>query len=162
MSQSKINDIKAKIIIALDLAQDDKAAEVLANIIEENHSIEDFIYDHAQGEDTDSRDQLQDFIDSFDESDADQSIDFDGNEYRIIAAGSIWEIYRDEIEQIVTDCYDLKLDKIPDFIAFSIDWERTAQNAFVDGYGHTFSSYDHSEIEVSINGTTEFHVFRTN
>jgi hypothetical protein len=132
MSQSKINDIKAKIIIALDLAQDDKAAEVLACIIEENHSIEDFIYEHQQGEDTDSRDQLQDFIDSFDESDSDQTLEFDGNEYRIISAGSIWEIYRDEIENIVTDCYDLKLDKIPDFISVSIVWEKTAQNAFAD------------------------------
>ena len=79
----------------------------------------------------------------------DFNFDFDGNEYRIISEGAIWDIYVQEIKNIVTDCYDLKLDKIPDFVAFSIDWEQTARNAYSDGYGHTFSSYDGSGIEVN-------------
>jgi hypothetical protein len=40
------------------------------------------------------------------------------------------------IKTITLDCYDLKL---PDFLA--IDWEETAQNCSVDGYGNTFASY---------------------
>lgn len=87
----------------------------------------------------------------------DFTVDFDGNEYRIISDSSIWEIYVEEIKNIVNDCYDLKLDKIPDFIAFEIDWEQTAKNAHVDGYGHTFASYDGEESEAA-----GFWIFRTN
>lgn len=87
----------------------------------------------------------------------DFTFDLDGNEYRIISDSSIWDIYVETIKEIVTDCYDLNLDKVPDFIALSIDWEQTAQNAFADGYGHTFSGYDGSEIEVS-----GYYIFRTN
>ena len=34
---------------------------------------------------------------------------------------------------------------MPDWLA--VDWEETAQNCFVDGYGHTFARYDGYEIE---------------
>jgi hypothetical protein len=87
----------------------------------------------------------------------DYNIDFDGNEYRIISDSSIWEIYVEEIKNIVTDCYDLNLDAIPSFIAVEIDWEQTATNAHADGYGHTFASYDHEESEAA-----GFWIFRTN
>lgn len=88
----------------------------------------------------------------------DFNLDFDGNEYRIISESDIWEIYVEEIKNLVEDCYSdvIKLGKIPTFIAVSIDWEQTAQNAFVDGYGHTFSSYDHSEAEAA-----GYYIFRT-
>lgn len=89
----------------------------------------------------------------------DFSFDFDGNEYRIIHDAAIWDIYVDEIKQIVNDCYDIKLDKIPAFIAVSIDWEATAHNAYSDGYGHTFASYDGEET-TSDNG--DYWIFRTN
>ena len=82
---------------------------------------------------------------------------FEGNEYRIINDDVIWDIYRDDIQRIVKECYDLKLNDIPDFVAFNIDWEQTARNAYSDGYGHTFSSYDHSEIEAG-----GYWIFRTN
>lgn len=85
------------------------------------------------------------------------NIDFDGNEYRIIGDSEIWDIYVEEIKNTVTDCYDLKLDNIPDFVAFSIDWEQTAKNAYTDGYGHTFATYDGKE--TSSNGMW---IFRTN
>ena len=38
--------------------------------------------------------------------------EFDGNEYRCISEGSIWDIYVEEIKQTVEECYDLKLDNI--------------------------------------------------
>ena len=89
-------------------------------------------------------------------------IDIDGNEYRVIAESAIWDIYVETIKELVNDCYDLKLDDIPSFIAFDINWERTATNTHVDGYGHTFSSYDGSECtSESINGEY-YWVFRTN
>ena len=89
----------------------------------------------------------------------DFNLDFDGNEYRIISESDIWEIYVDAIKETVEDCYSdvINLDKIPSFIAVSIDWEQTAKNAYVDGYGHTFSSYDHSETEAA-----GYYIFRTN
>jgi hypothetical protein len=83
--------------------------------------------------------------------------EYDGNEYRIIAESGIWDIYVEAIKNIVTDCYDLKLENIPDFVAWEIDWEQTAENAYVDGYGHTFSGYDGSELE-----TKNYYIFRTN
>lgn len=83
--------------------------------------------------------------------------ELDGNEYRIISDSSIWDIYVETIKEIVKDCYDLKLENIPDFIAFEIDWEQTAQNAYVDGYGHTLASYDGEESEAA-----GYYIFRTN
>lgn len=87
----------------------------------------------------------------------DFTFELDGNEYRVIADDAIWDIYVETIKEIVNDCYDLKLDSIPDFIALEIDWEQTAVNAYADGYGHTFSSYDGSECE-----TKNHYIFRTN
>lgn len=150
-----LNKICAALQIEID-SDDWQIAGILAAIIDENHSLDDFIYP-VDSEDTDNRQELQDFIDEFDLSDSDQTVEFDGNEYRIIRDSDIWDIYRDEIQSIVEDCYDLNLDKVPGFIALSIDWEQTAKNAYVDGYGHTFSSYDHSEIE-----TADHWIFRTN
>lgn len=87
--------------------------------------------------------------------------EFDGNEYRLIKSDEdvIWPIYRDEIQNLVEDCYSevLDLSKIPAFIAVSVDWEQTAKNAYADGYGHQFSSYDGSEHEAG-----GYYIFRTN
>lgn len=122
-------------------------APILANIIEENHSM-DSLYS-------------SDIINAIDEIDQnygeDFTLDFDGAEYRIINNKSIWDIYVDTIKQIVEDCYKLNLDKIPSFISVSVDWEQTAHNAYVDGYGHTFSGYDGSELECG-----NYYIFRTN
>ena len=89
----------------------------------------------------------------------DFTLDFDGNEYRIIAESDIWEIYVEEIKNTVEDCYSdcINLDKIPSFIVVSIDWEQTANNAYTDGYGHTFSGYDGSEEEAA-----GYYIFRAN
>lgn len=84
--------------------------------------------------------------------------EFDGNEYRLIEDSAIWEISRDEIQRIVEECYELNLDKVPSFVALSIDWEQTAANAFVDGYAHNFSSYD-GETDIEVGG---YHVFYIN
>lgn len=89
--------------------------------------------------------------------DDDFYFEYDGNEYRIISESAIWDIYVEEIQSTVEDCYDLKLDKIPSFIEFSIDWEATAKNCYADGYGHHFSGYDGSELEIG-----DYYVFRTN
>jgi hypothetical protein len=88
----------------------------------------------------------------------DFNLEFDGNEYRLINDSDIWQIYSDEIKSTVEECYSdvLKLDKIPSFISVSVDWDQTAKNAYVDGYGHTFSSYDGSEEE-----SAGYYIFRT-
>lgn len=98
---------------------------------------------------TTARDAITGLREKIENAENDFNFDFDGIEYRIIADSAIWDIYVEEIKRIVEDCYELNLDKIPDFIAVNIDWEKTAENAFADGYGHTFSSYDHSKIDVA-------------
>jgi len=118
---------------------------ILRAIIEEhNHNVD---MDQAKEAIETLKDSLED----------DFTFDFDGNEYRIISDAVIWSIYRDEIQNIVEECYELKLDSIPAFVAFNIDWEQTAKNAYSDGYGHTFSGYDGSEVEAA-----GYWVFRTN
>lgn len=118
---------------------------ILRAIIDEhNHSIDM----------SDAREAIETLRDSLED---DFTFDFDGNEYRIISDDAIWSIYRDEIQNLVEECYELKLDSIPDFVAFNIDWEQTAKNAYDDGYGHTFSGYDGSEVEAA-----GYWVFRTN
>lgn len=104
---------------------------------------------------TDAREAIETLREKMGEDDF--SFELDGNEYRIISESEIWDIYVEEIKNIVNDCYDLKLDQVPAFIALSIDWEETAKNAYVDGYGHTFSSYDGSECEAG-----GYYIFRTN
>ena len=63
----------------------------------------------------------------------------DDCEYRIIHQDVIWEAYVEEIKLIIETCYDINAPKW-----LSIDWEQTAKNCFIDGYGHTFSTYDGS------------------
>lgn len=104
---------------------------------------------------TDARAAIETLRDKIGEDDF--TFDFDGSEYRIISESAIWNIYVEEIRQLVENCYDLKLNNIPDFVAWSIDWEQTAKNAYADGYGHTFSNYDGSEYEAG-----GYYIFRTN
>lgn len=89
----------------------------------------------------------------------DFNLEFDGNEYRIIHNLNIWDIYVEEIKRTVEDCYELNLDKIPAFIAVSVDWEATAHNAHADGYGHTFAGYDGEETQ---SDNSDYWIFRTN
>jgi len=81
--------------------------------------------------------------------------DIDGCEYRIIHQDIIWKTYVEEIKMIAEDYYVIKA---PEWL--SIDWEQTAKNCFVDGYGHTFSIYDGSE-EECIFGEENYYIFRT-
>lgn len=83
-------------------------------------------------------------------------IDIDGEEFRFIHKDHIWDIYVESVKQMVEDCYDIKA---PDWLA--INWEKTADNCYVDGYGHHFSHYDGSEYEHTIDGQ-RYYIFRTN
>lgn len=124
---------------------------ILAGMIEENHDITDF-------DESELIEALNDIAGNYS---FDFSIEFDGAEYRVIHESDIWCIYVDTIRDIVQDCYSdiINLDKVPSFIAVAIDWEATAHNAYADGYGygHTFSSYDGSELF-----TINHCIFRTN
>lgn len=128
-----------------------RAVQILQTICDsQNHSVPD-VDDDA----SDIFETLEEIENHIGEDDF--TIEFDGNEYRLIADPAIWDIYVEEIKNTVEDCYELNLDKIPSFIAVSIDWEATANNAYADGYGHTFSSYDGSEEEAA-----GYYIFRTN
>jgi hypothetical protein len=166
----------------LDLSTiNSEAVDILVEILENHdHSLSDpceFIQDIGEWDSEEGmlkalqeyREELQseysELIEALDNLDLelyshsreDFSFEYDGNEYRIISQSSIWDIYVETIKDIVNDCYDLKLDNIPSFVSWEIDWEQTAKNAHVDGYGHTFSGYDGSELE-----TKNHYIFRTN
>ena len=85
-------------------------------------------------------------------------IDYDGIQYRLISGGCLWETYVDTIKDTVENCYNLNLNNIPSFVSFSIDWEETAKNCLVDGYAHTFSSYD-GDFHIEVN---DYNIFWTN
>jgi len=125
-----------------------KAAKAILGEICKSHS-HDVTYSEA-------KEALVELNDGISEKE-DIWFEFDGNDYRIIHEDSIWDIYVDEIKEVVNDCYDLKLDDVPDWIALEIDWEQTAKNAYVDGYGHHFSSYDGSETDAA-----KHFIFRVN
>jgi hypothetical protein len=141
-----------------------RAVQILQTICDaQNHTIPNYPEQdlHEDFEDDTSFifEALEELETKIHEGDDDFYFEFDGNEYRIIKESEIWGIYFDEIKNTVEDCYSnvINLDKIPSFIAVSIDWEQTAKNAYVDGYGHTFSSYDGSEEEAA-----GYYIFRTN
>ena len=82
-------------------------------------------------------------------------VDFGRIEYRIIHDNSIERIHREEIEELVDDCY---LSEASDFCKRYFDYDSFARDCRInDGYGHHFASYDGEEIEVG-----DWHVFRIN
>lgn len=98
-------------------------------------------------------DELQELCDNL--SGADFTIELDDAEYRFIHDAEIEAIYKDSIRELVEECYLVGAKEFPWWIA--IDWTQTAQNCFADGYGHHFSSYDGSELEIA-----DYLVFRIN
>ena len=82
--------------------------------------------------------------------------DIDVCQYRFMHEDIIWDTYVEEIRRITEDCYN-----IPELHWLAIDWEETAQNCIVDGYGHTFSTYNGSEDEY-IFGEENYYIFRIN
>ena len=68
-----------------------------------------------------------------------------GMEYRVIHEDIIKTIHKEEVQDLVQECYlgELDLDK---YWWIAIDWDETAENVrMTDGYGNHFSAYDHSE-----------------
>lgn len=88
------------------------------------------------------------------------SSDFEVDNVRFISSDYIDEIWTDSLIEMIKDCYDFAdtIEELPSFVAFSIDWEETANNCKVDGLGHHFNSYDGGEEEITIDGTL-YHVF---
>jgi len=103
-----------------------------------------------------NRDEARELTQYLTDVEADFCIDIDGQEYRFIHDLEIWDIYVEAIKEITEDCYDIKA---PTWLA--IDWEQTAENCSVDGYGHTFASYDGEELECNFDGAN-YYIFRTN
>ena len=126
---------------------------VKAENIREIRKVYDFVIEDLQLEPT--KGEIRDLIDEL-ESEDDFTIDIDGKEYRFIKDYAIWEIYKEGIKEITEDCYEIKA---PSWLV--IDWEETAENCYVDGYGHHFSSYDGSEEEARLL-REDWYIFRTN
>jgi len=121
--------------------------------------MECIINEHGHSIDEESPDEV---IEALDEIEAhngqDFTLDFDGNEYRLIPDSEIESTYRDTIEELIDDCYpEVKKAMEHSWIAIEIDWDQTVKNAMQDGYGHTFSSYDGSEHEAG-----DYWIFRAN
>lgn len=149
------NDIKSdkeiiqSIIATSEGDYSDKTIDILGCIVtEHNHSI-----------DEETPDEVIEALDVIEAGlGGDFTLDFDGNEYRIISEDIIDSVYTDAIKDIVSDCYP-EVEKALEhsWIAIEIDWDKTVENAMQDGYGHTFSGYDGSEYEAG-----GHYVFRTN
>lgn len=105
-------------------------------------SIVDYILDH--GGDTVSIEVYIEILELVENASSDGSIEHSDlcREFRLIYDDDIEQIYQDYIEEMVKDCY-LSSYELPSFL--EIDWEQTAKNCLVDGYGHSFSGYDGSE-----------------
>jgi len=76
-----------------------------------------------------------------------------GGDVRMIDGDAIDEIHHESLIEQIKECYDLS--DLPSFI--EIDWDKTANNCAVDGYGHHFASYNGEEYE-----TENWWFFRTN
>ena len=96
-------------------------------------------------------DELQELCDNLGCDDF--TIKLGGCEYRFIDEDAIDSIYEDAIRDLVEDCYLCGAEKMPWWI--EIDWEKTAQNCLVDGYAHTFATYDGMEYTVE-----SYYIFR--
>lgn len=90
----------------------------------------------------------------------DNQIDFifeiDGIDYRFIDENNIWDIYYDEQKELIEELY---LPNINKQWWIEIDWDKTIDNVFSDGYGHHFSSYDGSEEQIKFNGSN-YYIFK--
>ena len=105
--------------------------------------------------DDDIKQEYIDTIENAIESD-NSTIELDGMEFRLINEDAIREIYQDEQEELIKDCYLSNLKEIPWWL--EIDWEKTVENVLdSDGYGHHFASYDGGELY-----TDGYYIFRTN
>jgi len=105
--------------------------------------------------DDDIKQEYIDTIENAIESD-NSTIELDSMEFRIINEDAIREIYQDEQEELIKDCYLSNLKEIPWWL--EIDWEKTVENVLdSDGYGHHFASYDGGELY-----TDGYYIFRTN
>ena len=98
-------------------------------------------------------------MDAYDSArDADDfTVETDEGEYRFIEEDAIERIHREEIENIVDDCY-LSDKNIPEMIKRYFDYDSFARDCRLsEGYGNHFSSYDGSEEQ---NGN--YFMFRVN
>jgi len=118
-----------------------------------NREVLEFI--HEELELSVDRDEARELVEQL-ETEDDFYQEIDGQEYRFIKDSEIWDIYVEGIQEITEECFTGKLDW---WIA--IDWEETAKNCHVDGYGHHFSGYDGSEIEYDFDDQSWW-IFRTN
>jgi len=118
-----------------------------------NREVLEFI--HEELELSVDRDEARELVEKL-ENENDFYQEIDGEEYRFIRDSEIWDIYVEGIQEITEDAYDIKAP-----IWLAIDWEKTAENCYVDGYGHHFNSYDGSEIEYDFDDQSWW-IFRTN
>lgn len=128
--------------------------DLINNDSEHCSNIVDYMLSHSG--DSVSIESYIELVELVENASDDESIEHSDmcREFRLISDSDIDEIYQEYIEEMVKDCY-LPNCEIPSFLA--IDWEQTAENCKTDGYGHSFSGYDHSE--ENINGT---YIFCTN
>lgn len=112
------------------------------NYNENDRDITDYMIDHS-GDELPIEEYIE-VLELVENASCDEYIEHPNlcREFRLINEDDIAEIYQDYIEELVKDCY-LNGNELPSFL--EIDWEQTAKNCLVEGYGHSFSSYDHSE-----------------
>ena len=94
------------------------------------------------------------------EDGADFVVCFERAEYRFIRDDEISSIFREEMEELADDCYDIsrikeRLGNVGQY--FTFDYDAFVRDCEMDGYGHHFAGYDGEEIEAD-----DWHAFRIN
>ena len=88
---------------------------------------------------------------------SDFTVELEGKEFRFIHENAIERIHREEIEELVNDCY-LGEKGIPDVVRMYFDYDSFARDCRISyGYGHHFASYDGEELEAD-----GWYIFRIN
>ena len=161
--KSSIQDIKDNYLDNVDLSILNKEDNLDSDIVQALEILETCLSatdsDFNDLEYFEFFDLLQEILTNYKEKTPDFYIDsLPCGECRLIHKSEIDDIWTESLIEMVKDCYDLSvLDDLPSFVAVSIDWESTAENAKVDGKGHHFSGYDGEHHEAST-----YDIFRTN
>lgn len=85
-------------------------------------------------------------------------IEYSSQEYLVCTDSEADEKWNDSLDNYIEDCI---LPEIPKYLQDYFDTEKWKIDAKYDGRGHSLSSYDGDEKEMSINGET-YYIYRLN
>jgi len=89
---------------------------------------------------------------------SDEAIEYENSEYLVLTDDEADEKWDDFLEDYIDECI---LYQLPEMYRTYFDRDAWKSDAKYDGRGNSLSSYDGSENEETVNGTT-YYIYRTN